>query len=213
MAKIKNGILGGISGTVGNVVGGRWRGIDYIRSKPSSVKNPRTEAQRTQRMRFSLVMSFLKKSRPFINIGFQNSGQGQTAMNRAMSLNVREAITGTYPDLEINPEALVVSTGDLQGASTTGMDLTVAETATFTWNNDAGSGNASNDDGAMVLLFNTEKSAVIYSLYGASREDETLQMAVPPSWSGDPVAGYLAFRSETGRDVSESIYLGTENAA
>jgi len=213
MAKLSKGILGGISGTVGNVVGGRWRGIDYIRSKPSSVKNPRTEAQRTQRMRFSLVMSFLKKSRPFINIGFQNSGQGQTAMNRAMSLNVREAITGTYPDLEINPEALVVSTGDLQGASTAGMDLSVAETATFTWNNEAGSGNASNDDGAMVLLFNTEKGAVIYSLYGASREDETLQMAVPPSWGGDPVAGYLAFRSETGRDVSESIYLGTENAA
>ena len=213
MAKINNGILGGISGTVGNVVGGRWRGIDYIRSKPSSVKNPRTEAQRTQRMRFSLVMSFLKKSRPFINIGFQNSGQGQTAMNRAMSLNVREAITGTYPGLEIDPEALVVSTGDLQGASTAGMDLSVAETATFTLNNEAGSGNASNDDGAMVLLFNTEKGAVIYSLYGASREDETLQMAVPPSWSGDPVAGYLTFRSETGRDVSESIYLGTENAA
>ena len=59
MAKIKKGILGGISGTVGNVVGGNWRGIDYIRSKPSSVRNPNTEAQRAQRMRFRLVMSFL----------------------------------------------------------------------------------------------------------------------------------------------------------
>lgn len=213
MAKLSKGILGGISGTVGNVVGGRWRGIDYIRSKPSSVKNPKTEGQLAQRMRFSMVMNFLKKSRVFIGIGFQNSGSGQTAMNRAMSLNVREAITGTYPDLEINPEALAVSTGDLQGASTAGVDLSVAETATFTWNNEAGSGNASNDDGAMVLLFNTAKQAVVYSLYGASREDETQQVGVPPSWSGDPVAGYLAFRSESGRDVSESIYLGTENAA
>lgn len=184
-----------------------------IRSKPSSVKNPNTEAQQTQRMRFRLIMSLLKKSRPFINIGFQNGGKGQTAINRAMSLNVREAITGTYPNLEINPEALVVSTGDLQGASTAGMDLSVAETASFTWSNEAGSGNASNEDAAMVLLFNAEKGAVIYSLHGASREDETLQLAVPQSWSGDPVAGYLTFRSETGRDVSESRYLGTENAA
>lgn len=213
MAKIKNGILGGISGTVGNVVGGRWRGIDYIRSKPSSVKNPKTEAQMAQRMRFSMVMNFLRKSRPFITIGFRNGGQGQTAMNRAMSLNVREAITGTYPDLEINPEALVVSTGDLLGASTTGIDLSVGQEATVTWSNDAASGNATNEDGAMVLLFNMEKSAVVYSLHGASREDETLQLALPQSWSGDPVAGYLAFRSETGRDVSASIYLGTENAA
>jgi hypothetical protein len=158
-------------------------------------------------------MTFLKKSRAFISIGFQNSGSGQTAMNRAMSLNVREAVTGTYPDLEINPEALVVSTGDLQGASTAAMDLSVAEAGTVTWSNDAASGNGTNEDGAMVLLFNTAKQAVVYSLYGASREDETLQIGVPQSWSGDPVAGYLAFRSETGRDVSEGIYLGTETAA
>jgi len=213
MAKLSKGILGGISGTVGNVVGGRWRGIDYIRSKPTSVRNPKTEAQQAQRMRFKLVMSFLKKSRPFINIGFSNNSRGQTAMNRAMSINVREAITGTYPDLEINPEALTVSVGDLRGASTFAMDLTVAETATITWSNDAASGNAANEDGAMVLLFNPAKQAVVYSLYGASRQDETLQLAVPQSWSGEPVAGFLAFRSESGTGVSDGIYLGTENAA
>ena len=213
MAKLSKGILGGISGTVGNVVGGRWRGIDYIRSKPTSVRNPKTEAQQAQRMRFKLVMSFLKKSRPFINIGFSNNSRGQTAMNRAMSINVREAITGTYPDLEINPEALTVSVGDLQGASTFAMDLTVAETATITWSNDAASGNAANEDGAMVLLFNPSKQSVVYSLYGASRQDETLQLAVPQSWSGEPVAGFLAFRSESGAGVSDGIYLGTENAA
>lgn len=70
MAKLSSGILGGISGTVGNVVGGRWRGINYIRSKPTSVKNPNTEAQRTQRMRFRLVITLLKKIRLFITIGF-----------------------------------------------------------------------------------------------------------------------------------------------
>jgi hypothetical protein len=43
MGKISQGILGGISGKVGNVIGGSWKGIDYIRVKPSSVANPRTE--------------------------------------------------------------------------------------------------------------------------------------------------------------------------
>lgn len=213
MAKLSKGILGGISGTVGNVVGGNWRGIDYIRSKPSSVRNPNTEGQRRQRMRFRLVMSLLKRSRSFITIGFRNGVQGQTEMNRAMSLNVREAITGTYPDLEIDPEALVVSTGDLQGSSVSGMDLSIAGTATLTWVNEAGAGNASNDDAAMALLYNMDKGAVVYRLHGASREDETLEVNLPSSWSGDTVAGYLTFRSETGRDVSNSQYLGTENAA
>jgi hypothetical protein len=35
MGKISKGILGGFSGTVGTVVGGKWKGIDYMRSKPS----------------------------------------------------------------------------------------------------------------------------------------------------------------------------------
>lgn len=37
MGTIKQGILGGFSGKVGNIVGASWRGIDYIRSMPASV--------------------------------------------------------------------------------------------------------------------------------------------------------------------------------
>ena len=33
MGKISQGILGGVSGTVGNVVGGSWKGISYLRVK------------------------------------------------------------------------------------------------------------------------------------------------------------------------------------
>jgi hypothetical protein len=35
MEKISNGILGGFSGTAGTVVGGKWKGIDYMHSKPT----------------------------------------------------------------------------------------------------------------------------------------------------------------------------------
>ena len=42
MGKINQGILGGVSGQVGNVIGGTWKGIDYLRIKPSSVANPKT---------------------------------------------------------------------------------------------------------------------------------------------------------------------------
>ncbi|MEX2344759.1 MAG: DUF6266 family protein [Balneolaceae bacterium] len=213
MAKLNSGILGGISGTVGNVVGGRWRGIDYIRSKPASVKNPNTEAQQEQRMRFRLTMSLLKKIRPYVSAGFQNGNRQQTAMNAAMSVNVREAIGGTFPNLEIDPSKLVVSVGDLAGSAQAELDVSVAETATVTWLNEAGTGNASDDDAVMALLYNKEKDDVIYKLHGASREDETLSITIPSSWSGDTVAGYITFRSETDRNVSNGIFLGEETAA
>ena len=53
MGKIAQGILGGLSGKVGNVIGGSWKGIDYIRIKPSSVANPRTVGQVNQRTKFT----------------------------------------------------------------------------------------------------------------------------------------------------------------
>ncbi|MDD4417119.1 MAG: DUF6266 family protein, partial [Proteiniphilum sp.] len=60
MGTIKQGILGGFSGKVGNIVGASWRGIDYIRSMPASVRNPRTVAQVSQRTRFALIGKMLK---------------------------------------------------------------------------------------------------------------------------------------------------------
>lgn len=55
MAKIKQGILGGFSGKVANVVGTSWKGRAVMKSQPLSVSNPRTEAQQEQRGKFSKI--------------------------------------------------------------------------------------------------------------------------------------------------------------
>ena len=56
MGKINQGILGGVSGQVGNVIGGTWKGIDYLRIKPSSVANPRTEESVQKSVSLNLVI-------------------------------------------------------------------------------------------------------------------------------------------------------------
>lgn len=55
MAKIKQGILGGFSGKVANVVGTSWKGRAVMKSQPLSVSNPKTTAQVGQRNKFSKV--------------------------------------------------------------------------------------------------------------------------------------------------------------
>jgi len=212
MAKLSSGILGGISGTVGNVVGGRWRGIDYIRSKPANVKNPNTEAQQAQRKRFKLVIAFLKRIRPLIRAGFRNGARNQTFFNRAMSVNLREAVSGAFPNLELDPQLLVFAQGELPGARSPQMDASAAGVITLTWNNNGGSGGASDQDGAMALLYNEDTQEVIYSLNGAGRQDELLDIAIPAEWSGDTVAAHIAFRSEDAPEVSNSRYIGSETA-
>jgi hypothetical protein len=60
MGKIKQGILGGFSGKVGKVIGGSWKGIDYMRGIPSSIANPQTEGQVTQRNKFGACVALAK---------------------------------------------------------------------------------------------------------------------------------------------------------
>ena len=61
MGKIKQGILGGFKGTVGTVIGSSWNGIAYMKGKPQSVKNPRTDAQVQQRNFFKEVQGIVSQ--------------------------------------------------------------------------------------------------------------------------------------------------------
>ncbi len=61
MGKIKQGILGGFRGTVGTVVGSSWNGIAYMKGKPQSVRNPRTDAQVQQREFFKEVQALVSQ--------------------------------------------------------------------------------------------------------------------------------------------------------
>ena len=61
MGKIKKGILGGFSGKTGTVVGGSWKGIEYMRSLATSVANPNTSAQITVRSNFKTIVQIMSK--------------------------------------------------------------------------------------------------------------------------------------------------------
>jgi hypothetical protein len=60
MGIINQGILGGVSGTVGNVVGGTWKGINYLRIKAASYSDAQSEVQVNQRNRFAACIAFAK---------------------------------------------------------------------------------------------------------------------------------------------------------
>jgi hypothetical protein len=60
MGKINQGILGGVSGTVGNVVGGTWKGINYLRIKAASYSDAQSDIQVNQRNRFGACVALAK---------------------------------------------------------------------------------------------------------------------------------------------------------
>ena len=113
MGKINQGILGGVSGKVGNVIGGNWKGIDYIRVKPSNVANPRTAGQVMQRTKFTVTLEFLQAIKPFVKAGYRNLANKKTEFNAAMSYILNNAITGVDPDYIVDYTLALLSRGGL----------------------------------------------------------------------------------------------------
>ena len=212
MGTIKQGILGGFSGKVGTVVGGTWRGIHYMRSLPSKVRNPRSPGQVRQRTKFSITIEFLKPLTPFLRIGFKTYADRKTAFNAAMSYNVNNAIKGEHPDLELDFPKILVSRGSLLPAENAAA-VASGGNLNFTWNDNNGVGNASPGDLAMPLIYNSVKGESVFSTEAGQRSEGTATMSIPDSWMGDTVEIYLGFISEDGATVANSTYLGQQTIA
>ncbi|MDR2928498.1 MAG: DUF6266 family protein [Cytophagaceae bacterium] len=212
MGTIKKGILGGFSGKVGTVVGGSWKGISYMRSLPQSVKNPRTVGQVSQRSKFALTLNLLKPMTAFLRTGWKFYAHRQSPFNAATSYTLANAITGAYPDYSIDASKVLVSRGSLTPAT----NARVIPTQGFinlSWDDNSGTGSAKPTDKALVAVLNPVKGESITNDAGADRMTGTQAVPVPADWLGDSVEIYLGFVSEDGKEVSNSIHLGTLNMA
>ena len=69
MAKQWGSYMGGFSGKLGTAVGYMWNGIWVMRSRPSMVRNPRTEKQMEQRMLFKQEVQLAARMRRGVNQG------------------------------------------------------------------------------------------------------------------------------------------------
>jgi hypothetical protein len=111
MAKTTDGLLGEVSGKIGNIVITKWKGIRVIRSLPVQTKSD-TPAQRKQRSKFGMVMHFVGHIRPVINAGFKYNTGRMTEMNSAASYLMKRAVSiaGGEPQLHF-PSVLVARGG------------------------------------------------------------------------------------------------------
>jgi hypothetical protein len=208
MGTISQGILGGVSGKVGNVVGGSWKGIDYLRIMPASVANPQTEAQMDQRSKFITVLNFLQPLKEFVRIGFKDYAVKMTQFNSAMSFNLKNAITGEYPDYTIDFANALVSRGGLAPALNGTASSTVAGLVSIEWEDNSDEANALTTDKSLLAIYNPSKNEAVVILDGANRVTGVHEVIVPASYSGDTVHAFVAFAKADGSEVSNSKYLG-----
>ncbi len=209
MGKYIKGILGSFSGKIGTVIGSSWNGIEYMKSlsKPST-KAP-SDLQMIHRAKFGLVTGFLKPIGSLVNIGYKSLAVGMTGYNVATSDMVASAISGVYPQLEIDYTKVIFSKGVLTGVYDVICTSPARPQVKITWQNNSGSGTGVATDVAVVLIYNPAKSAFVYNLNnGAERSEAEEIITLPAEFSGDTVQVWLAFMTPNKKTFSTSIHAG-----
>jgi len=106
MAIAKNGILGGFSGSVGDIVGSTWKGITTVRSKSAIEKKPLTQKQKDALQTTKLVLDFWKETNtmyPWIDLTSKELGMiPMNVFQRKYRGNVLASATGVTPFAPFN---------------------------------------------------------------------------------------------------------------
>lgn len=204
MARIKRGILGGVSGTVGPVVGYRWRGKDFVRSKP----RPRTSAPTTKelknREKFSYVQQWLQPLTEFLRVGFKDFHEDYEGFVAAKSVNAKNAIIGFSPYFQIDPSKALVSYGDMSQARYATATSEEPDYLTFKWSG----GNFEYNDRAMLVAYDITGQFASFNTCSERADGGYAKLRLAGDLSGKHLDVYLAFVSEDRKRRSNSQYLG-----
>jgi hypothetical protein len=209
MGRINDGISGGFSGKVGTVVGGKWNGIDYMRSRVANFKDAKSTAQQNQRARFLTVVQFLSPLKDFLPMGFKSRAVHMSSYNAATSYHLEMAITGTFPDFGIDYSKVKVSLGKLPGALNPAAVSISANEIGFTWDNNSAKVGAMANDNAVLLVYNPIKQNALWVVSGQTRIGGGQTITLPASFSGDEVHCYLSFQKANQTVISDSQFVGS----
>lgn len=204
MARTKDGIFGGFSGRIGNVVGCKGKTGYYVRSLPQHVNNPQTERQQVHRGKFAVAMQFARTLTPFFRISYREfAGTGQP-FHAAVSSILKNAVVETAGGLGIDFEKALVCRGSLTAVHRTSA-IQTEDNVSFVWVDNNGEGNAASTDVTLLVVFNKTRWEAIYSDGVACRSDEKAELGIPKDWNDDELVAYLSFRSADGETVANSV--------
>lgn len=216
MARMKSqNINGPFTGRIGNIVGCKWKNTYYIRSRPTRVNHPNTERQLAQRMRFVNTQNFLKPMLSFLRLGYAAHTSDKSAYNAAMSYNIKNALSGDYPNIAINASKALISMGSLPGNVKAVVKATGENRIKVFWNNIEHKSIGNEGDRVILLVRGVEQSVAEFKLDVARRSDGEAEMKLSDSLKNIEVYCYLVFikqemllGSVTEDSISNSLYCG-----
>jgi hypothetical protein len=210
MARMEHGLLGSFSGKIGDVIGFKRNGIQYIRSISKKKNTDHSPARTAHMAKFTMLTKFLSPLSHFMNQVHKKNFKGKSGYNKLCSLNMKEIVTGSYPDFKIDYYKVVVTKGPLKQPD----DATVAcarpGKLVFTWNESNDHHYEMSTDFVYIAIYDDEIKCWKIFENAATRKDGKCTLNLTEH-RGHPVQSYIGFIAHDGLRVSNSQYIGMIN--
>ena len=215
MAKIKQGILGGFSGKVANVVGTSWKGRAVMKSQPLSVSNPRTEDQVAQRNKFSKIAELAGKILTQFVQPVENPISGNISGYNLFCKDNKAAFDAVGALVAAN---LCAGGGKIINIVPTSIEAIGGGSAiTMRWTNAAGTSALRLTDKVFAFAVDEETGEVAVTDGTATRNSQVADLfwvnAGVKTVTGHTCAIVYACVSADGRDVSVKTFATEETAS
>lgn len=171
MGVIKQGILGGFQNKVGPVIGTSWKGINVIKSRPTSVAYSNTELQQEQRTAMRQIAAYLR-SFGLDNVRLLNNAQAvkMSGYNRCV-----KKVNTFKPGNDLSGHVKCLASGSYTKpsfiASAAFAVDTVNKSCTVLWDDLFGTVNVPDGVKAMVTVQAKDGLSCTPAVYGSRTSD------------------------------------------
>ncbi len=216
MSKLPRGIISEGAGKIGNTIVSNWKGIQYVKSRPALIKDPRTPLQETRRSRFARIMNIMVPLSPAVRIGFKGYATRMSAFNAAVSYNLKNAFSGNPDSCELLYSCLLFTHGLYPGIDEGCCTLAGQGKVRISWNVGPLPQSFFNSDSIIAVLINETAGTSVYYTDACLWTKGSIQLDLPGYNTGDTIHCYLgklcpekAFTGNYVHGISDSRYVGS----
>ena len=117
------------------------------------------------------------------------------------------ALTGVYPDLQLNYQQVLISKGRLPGAQSAKVVKKDSNMLQFSFADNSAVGIASPGDSVILMAYAPDLQQAVFTLYSGLRKDKKAVLNVP-ALKGHAVETWIGFLSRDEKDASDSVWAG-----
>ncbi|MBS1563205.1 MAG: hypothetical protein JST39_02400 [Bacteroidetes bacterium] len=210
MAKIPQGILGVVIGSLGPVTGKKWKTKLTLSShrQPAKTDKHPTPDQQVQRSKMAVVSHFQKGTKELVKLTFREPAIDITEFQCAISYNMCNAVSGSSGAYTLHYDRAAVGRGTLPNAS---MPEAKAGDKTgdlvFSWIDNTGTGQAAANDSAFVVIYCPATGKWSWNRMLPVRRSDKQFVINMPHLIGKTIHTWLTFTSAAGKSA-DSVYTG-----